>query len=328
MGRGRKVLIGLLGLLAVLFIAAVAVFIIKPWAPEMVVTDPGQGGRRVTDGGMVANWYPSTRGGPQPAILVVGGSEGGLHRGVDRTAHALQEQGYSALALSFFGAEGQPEALEAVPLETFTDALDWMADQPEVDPERLGFMGTSKGGEAAVLLASRAPQLKAVVGYVPSNVVWAGVNAQEPWKMGSLGSSWSEGGEPLPYVPYKADNYRGGDLVKLYDDSLTALPDHQDAIIPVEKSKAPLLLICGEDDTMWPSCPMSQEVKKRADANGGPAVTVLAYPDAGHFISGPPLSGNGKPVDLASMGGTQAGGEAALADSWPKVLDFYRTALG
>lgn len=325
-GRGRKVLIGVVAVLVVAAVAGVALLVLRPWAPEIVVAEPGPGGERVTEDGMVANWYPATGGGRQPAVLVAGGSEGGIHPALDRQAVALHQEGYNVLAVSYFGAEGQPQAVDALPLEAFTDALAWLRQQPEVDPGRLAFIGSSKGAEAALLTASTDPELRAVVGYAPSNVAWAGWDAGAPWRFFSIGSSWSRGGEPVPYLPYQADDFRGGDLVALYSASLATLPEHPEAAIPVEDAQASLLLVCGQEDTMWPSCQMAEAVKERAEANGGPPVTVLSYPDAGHLVSGPPVQ-RGSDVDLTAFGGTQAGTEAALADGWPQVLQFLQTNL-
>lgn len=326
LGIGKKILIAVLALVLVLVVAVVILLATKPWAPDIVVTEPGESGRRVTDQGMVGNYYPATAPGPHPTVMVVGGSDGGLGRQVDRTAQALQREGYTALALSYWGAEGQPQAMDRIPLETFDTAFAWLRDQPEVDPEKMAFIGTSKGGEAAVLLASRTPELKAVIGYVPSHVVWAGFDMAEPWKMNAMGSTWSEGGRELPYLPY-SDQFRGGPLVNLYNMSLENLPQHQDAIIPIEQSRAPLMLVCGEQDQLWPSCPMSREVEKRARERGGPDVTVLAYPEAGHLISGPP-GDRPEDFDPTQLGGTREGGDFALSDSWPKALEFLRTELG
>lgn len=318
---GRRLLIGLAALVAVLALVAGVAWVVKPWAPEVVVSDPLPGGRRVTDDGMLAHYYPARGDAQRPTVLVVGGSEGGLSPLLDRTASALQTEGFNALALAYWGAPGQPQAMDALPLETFTRALDWLRRQPEVDAGKLAFMGTSKGGEAAVLLASRTPELRAVVGYVPSNVVWAGLDLREPWRTGSIGSTWNSGGQPVPYLPYDAPGYRGGPLVGLYAESLTHLAEHPDAEIPVERSTAPLLLVCGEDDQLWPSCPMARSVQQRSQSRGGPEVTVLAYPDAGHLVSGPPRP-EGDDADLTQLGGTQAGGTEALQDSWPKVVEF------
>lgn len=322
---GRIIGLSILGLVLALVIVGAIVWTIKPWAPEVVVADAGPTGQRITDQGMLANYYPATAPGPHPTVVVVGGSEGGLGNHVDRTAARLQQEGFTALALSYWGGEGQPQSMDALPLETFTTAFDWLRGQPAVDPENLAFMGASKGGEAAMLLASRTPELKAVVGYVPSSVVWAGVDMREPWNMVNIGSTWSSGGEPLPYLPYTQD-FRGGPLVDLYAKSLESLPQHQEAIIPVERSNANLLLVCGEQEAMWPSCPMSRDIEQRARDLGGPDVTVLAYPEAGHLIFGPPPD-PGQDFDPTELGGTREGGLFALSDSWPKVLEFLRGEL-
>lgn len=318
--------LGVVGLSLVLLLAvAVGVLlVVKPWAPPIVVAEVGPTGQRITDRGMTANYYPAAGEGSHPTVLVVGGSDGGIGTQVDRTARALQEAGFTALALSYWGAPGQSEAMENLPLETFTTALDWLRAQPHVDPDRIAFVGASKGGEAAMVMAARTPELKAVVGYVPSHVVWAGFNLREPWKNMTNRSTWSADGHPVPYLPYTRE-YRGGPLLDLYTKSLESLPQHPNAIIPVENSAGPLLLVCGEQDTLWPSCPMARAIEERALASDGPPVTVLAYPDAGHFVSGPP--GEPGSFDLTTLGGTQAGGEYALTDGWPRVLDFLRANL-
>lgn len=325
-GIAARIGIGILAFLVVLVVIAGILIAVKPWAPKIVVTEPGASGRRVTDAGMLANYYPSTKGGRQPAVLIVGGSDGGLAESTDHTAQALQADGFTVLALSYWGGPGQPQSMESLPLETFTTALGWLKSQPEVNPSELAFMGTSKGAEAAMLLASRDPELKAVVGYTPSSVVWAGINQREPWKLINIGSTWSADGQPLPFVPYSKE-FRGGPTIDLYTMSLAAAPQHPDAIIPVEKSKAPLLLLCGGADAIWPSCAMSEQIKARAESKNGPDVTILSYPQLGHFVGGAPYPA-GHTDNLKAFGGTQEAFDEARADSWPKVLAFLHKNLG
>lgn len=111
---------------------------------------------------------PSDTGDRRPAVLVLGGSEGGLP-GVLLPA-LLASNGYPALGVAYFGEPGLPQTLSRIPLEYFAGALRWLARQPGVDPARIAVLGVSRGSEAAQLLGVYYPNLvHAVIASVPSN---------------------------------------------------------------------------------------------------------------------------------------------------------------
>ena len=60
-----------------------------------------------------------------------------------------------------------------------------------------------------------------------------------------------------------------------YAASLETLSAHPEAVIPVERIAGSLLLVCGEQDRIWPSCPMARQIHERLRANGRDA-TLLA----------------------------------------------------
>ncbi len=293
------------------------------WPPPVVRSDPAPEGRMVDEDGLIANFYPAQGvDGPAPAILLLGGSEGGIGPGTTRDARALSAEGFAVLSVSYYRLPGQPEVLMDVPLETFSTALDWLAGRPEVDADRIAIVGASKGAEAALLAASRHAEIDAVVAGMPSSVAWQGMS----WEGEVKGSSWAESGEPVPYVPYASD-MAFGSLGELYANSLTRLDQHEDAIIPVEAITGPVLLVCGEADSLWPSCPMARQVAERAQTHAGaPQVTILAYEDAGHAVYGPPVEGE-NPQGLDFLGGSNEGNAKARADGWPKVVAFLKDAL-
>ena len=101
-----------------------------------------------------------------------GGAGAGWLRGrhAPRRAAWLASHGYVALALCYFRCEGRPNTLLRIPLEYFQQALGWLIQRPEVDPQRLAVMGTSRGGELPCNSGSMFAALKAVVAYVPANV--------------------------------------------------------------------------------------------------------------------------------------------------------------
>jgi len=260
--RWKKIFgFGCLGLLVVLTLAAGAFWYFKPWQPAIELSDPGPTGERITDDGLLANYFAGTGEGPRPAILLLGGSEGGIGTGMTSRAKDLQKLGFSVLSLSYFRGPGQNDKLELIPLEYFDKAIVWLKEKEGVDPERLAVFGGSKGAEAALVIASRHPELKAVIAGMPSNVVWAGVD----WNFGQTDSSWSEGGKPVPHLPYGEFSW-GKDIAAMYRDSLKQLSKYPDAVIKIENSTAPVLLICGEEDTLWPSCQMARSVRKRAQS--------------------------------------------------------------
>ncbi|MDQ3458897.1 MAG: acyl-CoA thioesterase/BAAT N-terminal domain-containing protein [Deinococcota bacterium] len=287
-------------------------------APEVTRTE-------VRDEGLVGTLFTPPGDGPHPTVIVLGGSEGGLDEG---WAALLASRGYAVLALAYFGVDELPEELIEVPLETFYTALNWLAAQDAVDEGRIVLVGASKGGEAALLVASRRPEVRAVVAYVPSNVVWQGISFTDFTPR----SSWSLAGEGLPFVPYAAmpetlpDDPETMVLEPLYRESLERY-EGDEAVIPVEDIGGPVLLISGGDDALWPSTLMAERALERLEGHDRP-LEHLEYEEAGHLILNPyvPTWGTEAILGLAMGGTAQANAEAA-ADSWPRVLDFLEENL-
>jgi dienelactone hydrolase len=274
----------------------------------------------VTANGLVADFYvPADATGRLPAVIVLGGSEGGMGAAAARDAKALAQHGYATLQVAYFDMPGLPKDLGLIPLEYFKTAIDWLRAQPGVDPDRIGIEGGSIGSEVALTVASHYPEIKVVVATMPTGVVWPGIihTAGDP------PSTFTLGGQPLPYLPYAGPFTT---IFNLYANGLLALDKHQDAIIPVERINGPVMLVCGKSDTLWPSCPMSEQVAARLKAEhfAHPAL-LLEYPGAGHAVFG-------KPVDppnphLVEYGGTLVGNQAARRDSWYMSLKFLDQAL-
>jgi dienelactone hydrolase len=275
----------------------------------------------VTANGLVADFYtPVDAQGPLPAVIVLGGSRGGMEERTAWEAKLLAQHGYTTLQLAYIVAPGLPTAIHLIPLEYFKTASDWLRAQPGVDPSRIGIVGTSIGGMAALLVAAHYPEFKVVVAAVPSSVIWSTFGSSHT-------SMFSLAGQPLPYLPYGLSG--GSRIYNLYDDGLNALAQHPDAIIPVEQINGPVMVICGKVDSLWPSCRMSAQVIARLEANKFEhAFQLLEYADAGHSVFGPPV-GPESPAfaSLGSLGGSPASNNAARIDAWPKAVSFIDAAL-
>lgn len=259
-----------------------------------------------------------------PAIVVLGGSEGGLNPAVTAEAKALADQGFAVLQLGYFGAAHLPESLQLIPVEYFERAVAWLRKQQDVDPRRIGIMGTSIGGEAALLVAAHDPAITAVVAAVPSDIVWQGIG---PWGDRDPESSFSLDGRPLPDLPYRVSET--GTVFDRYTAGLSARGAHPQAFIPLLQIQGPVMLVCGGRDVVWPSCRMARAAATRLRAGGfAHPVVLLAYPKAGHAVFGPPFApGDAAYPGLGALGGTAAANDAARKDAWPRALAFLKAAL-
>ncbi len=253
--------------------------------------------------------------GPHPGVLVVGGSEGGLQT---QKAAWLASHGFAALALAYFHYEDLPNELAGIPLEYFGEALAWMRKRPEILPDRIAVMGTSRGGELALQLGSIYPQIAAVVAYVPANVRYAaccGGGTRVPY-------AWTLHGRALAYYTPRSRSFPNPAAT-------------MEAAIQVEHTHGPVLLISGEDDGVWASSLMAKAVVDRLKDSHFPyPVQHLDYAHAGHRAGRPEIvpmwhgmlqqPGSGREMD---PGGTPRGDAESTLDAIPKVLDFLRSSL-
>ena len=288
----------------------------------------------IEEEGLVGTLFSPSESGPHPAVILLGGSEGGLMEG---SAAVLASQGYAALALAYFGAPPLPSELIEVPLEYFAEAIAWLKVQSAVDPDRIAVMGVSKGGELALLLGATYPEdIKAVVGYAASGIVWQGVSFDRGNRRRSR-SSWILGGEPVPFVGFKLRlseilGFLIGRLPSVRDIYERGLGD-EDAVaaasISVEKISGPILLFSYTDDQIWPSMRLSEMVISRLEAHGHPLpYEHLRYEGAGHPAGLPYSAPVVTKAGPAPLGGSLEANGLAAADSWPKSLDFLRKSLG
>ena len=99
----------------------------------------------VTDQAFQAHFFRCPSPTARPAIMVLGGSEGGIQWAAD-TSELLARHGFVTLAVPYFKMPELPSQLEEIPLEYFVTALRWLQAHPAVDAQRIGIVGASKGG--------------------------------------------------------------------------------------------------------------------------------------------------------------------------------------
>jgi len=248
--------------------------------------------RIVNERGLVGDFFCADSKTPRPTVLLLGGSEGGKSWSdtpeAVGTLAPLVGQGLNVLSLAYFGAEGLPASLEMIPLEYFEAAFGWLAAQPEVIPDRYALFGGSKGGELALVLGSRYPQVKAVAAFVPASVVFPGIGDS----LDGVKSSWSYRGAGLPFVPYSAQavealmgDVRTGQFLETYTRMLQDEDAAARAAIRVEDTAGALLLISGTRDAMWPSTLMCERMTARLSGAGFRFPFEHVALEAGHNVA-------------------------------------------
>lgn len=221
------------------------------------------------------------------AILLFGGSDGGLSQYVTCLGTVLAGHGYPVLTLAYFAAPGLPPEPVKIPLEYFARGLRWLRAQPEADPRHLVIYGISLGSEPAQLTAAYYPQLvRAVVASVPGNLIgyWTG-----------RGSEWTYRGRHFP--PF--------------------------APIPIERFHGPVFALCATKDINWPSCPQARAIMARRRSHHIKANDSLVVArGAGHYVSATiPYT-----IAAPNLNNTEADADnRESTHTWPQLLAFLRS---
>jgi len=217
--------------------------------------------------GLDADFFHGNSAGPQKALVLLGGSDGGRYWSYQPAfIHDLIDQGFCVLSLPYFGTGKLPANLRAIPLEYFYKAFNWLSLQKgRVKPKEYGLVGVSRGAGLALLLAGRDPDVKAVVAIAPASVVFPGPPTGIFDIFGGEHSAWSENGKELSFapIPYNWSTLTGmisGRRTKMFENALHDTGRVKAATIPVGKIQGPVLLVSYTRDQIWPSTLMSGQI--------------------------------------------------------------------
>ncbi|MFT4135562.1 acyl-CoA thioesterase/bile acid-CoA:amino acid N-acyltransferase family protein [Microbacterium sp.] len=286
-------------------------------APAGTAGSTGTGGAVGLDGLLV---LPAGRppAGGWPAVACFGGSEGGFESQVGN-AEMLAAHGFAALAASWISEADAATAIASVPLERFVAAIRLLADHPDVDARRIVAMGISRGAEgllAATTAASDAP-CRGLVLISPSSLSWQAIGGD-----GEIPDtpSWTHAGVPVPWRPVRSGELMGQlvrnawrigrdraahrpTLLRLRAAYAAGLAHGTVGELAAERVDAPLLLLTGSVDAVWPSGEMADAIVAR---RGAKPDRHVGYEGAGHLIR----LGN-LPTDAQWTGGIVLGGDRA-----------------
>jgi hypothetical protein len=302
-----------------------------------VVREPAGQAVSIAEAGLVGDLYLPPGAGVWPGVLLLGGPEGG--RPDPAYAALLAAQGYVVLALAYFGVPSLPTTLDRIPVEYGLAGARWLAERPEVAGDRVGLVGTSKGAEYALVLASTEPErFAAVVAHVPSDLVWPAPG--DP--AGAPTSSWTRDGADLPFLRLtstrSASSAAPGQPVRVaeaYEEAVAAATRRRLAAarIPVEQITAPVLLTSGGADGIWPSTAQAQRALAEITEVGHPQGSQhLDFPAAGHAVGGVPdlpTTHTGIPTGPITLeaGGDPGATAEAVRSTFTATVELLRQAM-
>lgn len=270
-------------------------------------------------------------------IILLGGSDGS-RSGLSFLAGPLASRGFNVLIVGYFNEEGLPENLEEIPLEYFEKVFSWLKENPLTYDNKIYIHGTSKGGELALLLASKYNVISKVVVSAPHAYCFQALNGL---MSGENVSSWSYKGKSLPFIPVDNNIFYEHQrqcleidvpfgFTTTYKMSVERAKRKEEARIKIENAHADLLLIAGQKDNVWntyDACLEIMDALRKHDYKYD--YNLLNYNDLGHSFPMPfviPLSetlnvklGTGS----FTCGGTLKGNSFGQSDSWQKTIEFF-----
>lgn len=271
-------------------------------APEVSVADPGAG--------LGGHYYRPPGGESRAAVLAIPDR---LDRPWTAVGGALSAPGQHVLAVAAPGTIDPPPAGEdCVPLSLIERAIERL--RARSGAETVSIVARGLGTQAAIILAARRDDVRALVCYSPAAFV-----TPDP----ATGKAvWADEVGPLPMLdPTDSDGVSPGVEAAV---SSASPGDRESPGLPVEGVEAPVFLATGRADAVWPATDWADLIRDGLGARvQAPDHRHASYPGAGHDMGIPfrPTTLRHAPTGLA-YGGEAAATARAESDLWPQVRSF------
>lgn len=272
---------------------------------------------------LTARYFTPVKIEKRPAIIVVSGSEGRIEK-AQAIAEVFASEGYSALAICYFGMNKTSGSLNKIPLEIIQNAINWLKIQDTVDQNRIAIYGRSKGGELSLLAGSIFHELKCVIANTPGCYVYEGLKNGFP----SRHSSWTYKNMEFPFLKFSIPllcqtafklMFGQKNLLTWMYKKLIKTGNTDNATIKVEKINGPILMISSKSDAIWPSLLHCETVIKRLKENSFKyKYKHYTYEKAGHMLTLPFQSIS----TLKKCGGNLKGWAESCVDCWNQTITF------
>jgi dienelactone hydrolase len=203
----------------------------------------------------------------EPLIVAFGGSQGGNTWTEDywsKIRNRFLQQGYAIMSIGYFNTNNTPKTLDRISINAIYDTIKKVSNHPKINKDKIALLGSSRGGELVLNIASRYKDINAVVALVPSNVTFPALT------LTANTSAWTYKDKEVPYIkiPFKAiwasiqgDSQRANEIV------MENQKNSINVVIEAEKINGPFLLLSAKDDELWPSRYMADQIVNRLEEN-------------------------------------------------------------
>jgi uncharacterized protein len=139
-----------------------------------------------------------------------------------------------------------------------------VSNHPKIDNSKIALLGSSKGGELVLNLASRYNDIDAVVALVPSHVTFPAQTIP------ANTSAWTFNDKEIAYLKIPDRAFLGllqGDSQRAWEIYLEKERSSSLSVIEVEKINGSILVLSAKEDELWPSNYMAEEIVRRLQQN-------------------------------------------------------------
>lgn len=267
-----------------------------------------------TNAGFEAVLYDAENGDDRLLIVIQG------LKGLElpsKYAEMFAGKGYSALALSYYGSEGQPSTMRAIPLEQFRTACDTLKMYENGRFRRFGIYGNSKGAGMALLAASAVPEISLVIAASSFGHIMQGSGGKT---LSTCKAMVSLDGKDFPCVPnngvfgafvkrcVKEHNVR---LLYFFDEwERKGTPENE---IPVEKIGGDILFLTSTNDESVPAKRDAETLMSRLKQTGSAhSYKHINFENGSHNLGYFPVNNNLLPQEKKHPAQCQKAREEAL----------------
>ena len=230
----------------------------------------------IAEDGFHGTYYkPEVNKYPDKVLILFGGSAGKFLLS-EMCAEKYYENGLNVIAVAYRDVPGAPSQLHGIPLELIEKAILWGKENVG---NKVIVNGISLGGQLALLLGSYFPDLvSGVVAINPMHFSQQGMKSFKALEF-TPNACFTLRGEDLPYYPVsvstkefqkqlKKDARKSHEFMncaEFYRREIKLMDNDAPYMIPVEKSKAAILLLSGGQDVMLPSQEICEKVVERLE---------------------------------------------------------------